>query len=471
MDDILKTIIDKLIEDVIKNGPQLSVTQRVKGVKQPWGGYLKRVDFDEVCLGDGQETLHENENVHASLIGMAVDYMARFMMGSPVDEAFKISLIGAKMKNKIRTANKLKRNITGLDGESIVNAIKLSGFDVVYRNNGFSYVPVSEIKPDQNTIENVRTMIQRTLDFFNIYGPVTLEGFDFEGAYTRNIASGDGDFLTEDTLWDLKVLKGYISKNHTLQLLVYWRMGLRTVQTEFQSIRYLGIYNPRKNTVHRLNVDQITEETIKIVDQEIIGYPTWLGDNGVLDRQEFVKNFRGFLRSSEHKTLITGLDDDEKIRAVLKILSQQFKSGIIYCSELGAIAEIINHAFDNPELPQKVNSSDTYDLGGMKVRFSKYIHSKNPANIGKNVDFVLYFPVETVLMNGKEKYLKSLLKDIKNTTSTKVIVMTTNDELKNLTPIREAVDSHIHYESEHDNPDLLEIIKSNFGEFEYPLFL
>lgn len=176
-----------------------------------------------------------------------------------------------------------------------------------------------------------------------------------------------------------------------------------------------------------------------------------------------MKNFRGFIRGSEHKTLITGLDDDEKIRAVLNILSQHFKTCIIYYSELGAIAEIINHAFDNPKLPQKVNSSDTYELGGMKVRFSKYIHSKNPANIGKNIDFVLYFPVETVLMNGKEKYLESLLNKIRNTTSTKVIVMTTNDELKNLTPIREAVDSHIHYEIEHDNPDLLEIIKSNFG--------
>ncbi|MFL2136677.1 hypothetical protein ACEN33_09740 [Ruoffia sp. FAM 24228] len=107
----------------------------------------------------------------------------------------------------------------------------------------------------------------------------------------------------------------------------------------------------------------------------------------------------------------------------------------------------------------------------MKVSFSKYIYSRNTTEIGNNVDFVLFFPVETVLMNGKEKSLESLLNKIRNTTSTKIIVMTTNDELKNLTPIREAVDSHIHYEIEHDNPDLLEIIKSNFGEIEYPLFL
>lgn len=48
--------------------------------------------------------------------------------------------------------------------------------------------------------------------------------------------------------------------------------------------------------------------------------------------------------------------------------------------------------------------------------------------------------------------------------------MTTNDQLKNLTPIRYVVDSHIHYEIENGNPELLEIIKSNIGEFEYPLF-
>lgn len=168
----MKDKLQRLAKIIEKYGPQLSVTQRAKEVKQPWGGYLKRIDFDEVSLGEGREAFHEKENVHAVLIGLAVDYMARYMMGSPVTEAFKISLLGAEMKNKIKTANKLKKQITGLDDESIVSAIKLSGFDVVYRNNGFGYIPVNEINPDQDTIDNVRIMIQRTLDFFKIYGPV-----------------------------------------------------------------------------------------------------------------------------------------------------------------------------------------------------------------------------------------------------------------------------------------------------------
>ena len=50
-------------------------------------------------------------------------------------------------------------------------------------------------------------MIERSILFFKQYGPITKEGFTFEGGYTKNISTGDGDFLTRDTLWDFKVSK------------------------------------------------------------------------------------------------------------------------------------------------------------------------------------------------------------------------------------------------------------------------
>lgn len=71
----------------------------------------------------------------------------------------------------------------------------------------------------------------------------------------------------------MKVLKGYVKKEYTLQLLVYWRMGLRTNQLEFETIKYLGIFNPRQNIVLRYPIEDIPAKTIKIVDGEVIGYP------------------------------------------------------------------------------------------------------------------------------------------------------------------------------------------------------
>lgn len=253
-------------------GPHMTVTQRAKAVKQPRGGYIKRVEFDEVSLGAGDEVLNEYENVHASLMGMAIDYLTRFILTGDREDAFKISLLGSEKIKKKRTANKLLRGVTGLDDKSIANAIKLSGFDVLYRAGRMGYVPVEEIKPDQATIENVRIMVERTLNFIEKYGPITKEGFTFEGAYTKVISTGDADYLTEDTLWDLKVLKNYFTKNHTMQLFIYRRMGLRSDYETFKKIKKLGIYNPRKNKAFTYDLSKLSQETIRIVDEEVIGY-------------------------------------------------------------------------------------------------------------------------------------------------------------------------------------------------------
>ena len=110
------------------------------------------------------------------------------------------------------------------------------------------------------------------MNFLDIYGPKTLDGFTFEGGYTDTVSYGDGDFTTPDALWDFKVSKLPIKKEHTLQLLMYWRMGLHSVHPEFQSIRYLGIFNPRTNTASRLSVDSISVGIIEEVEKDVIGY-------------------------------------------------------------------------------------------------------------------------------------------------------------------------------------------------------
>ena len=52
-------------------------------------------------------------------------------------------------------------------------------------------------------------MVERSLKFVEEYGPIILEGFTFEGGYTDIVQAGDGDFITEDTLWDFKVRSVY----------------------------------------------------------------------------------------------------------------------------------------------------------------------------------------------------------------------------------------------------------------------
>ena len=58
------------------------------------------------------------------------------------------------------------------------------------------------------------------------YGSVIADSFTFEkNGYTETVDSGDGDCLTSDTIWDVKVTKSTPNSKNTLQILMYYIMG------------------------------------------------------------------------------------------------------------------------------------------------------------------------------------------------------------------------------------------------------
>ncbi len=268
-EDLKKT--SSLNESVFSITHGYSVTQRIDTIRQPYGGYINPSSMEEIKLGEGINELG-TENVHASLIGLAVDYLTRMMTGTYVREAFSISLAGADRVGHNLRSELLVNRIDGLTDDSITAAVNLVRYDVCVRNTTQPAPAEEEIAVDSSTINNIRTMVNRSVNFLRKYGPKVLDGFTFEGGYTDTIASGDGDFITGDTLWDFKVSKNPPTNKHTLQLLVYWRMGLHSIHQEFKSIKYLGIYNPRLNTMYRIDVASISDETIEAVERDVIGY-------------------------------------------------------------------------------------------------------------------------------------------------------------------------------------------------------
>jgi hypothetical protein len=248
-----------------------SVTQRIKAIKQPRGGYIKPKEFIVINV-DSAEELKSNENIHANLVGLAVDYMTRFITGTPKENVFKISLRGAQMLGEENHARKLLDGIKAIDESSISNACKLSGYDVCVRAGVVGYSPVQNIAPDRETIANIKIMIMRSINFLKEYGPITMDGFTFQGGYTEIVSTGDGDYLTADTLWDFKVSKNAPTNAHTLQLLMYYIMGIHSIHEQFKGIKNLGIFNPRLNNVYLLDIRKIPEEIINQVSSDVIGY-------------------------------------------------------------------------------------------------------------------------------------------------------------------------------------------------------
>ena len=257
-----------------------SVTSVARSCKQPYGGYLKPSSFEKTVFEDGI-VLNTEENIPGSIVGMAVDYLSRMMNNRDKNDAFRISIRGAAcaelggLKGAKKAASELLDSIKGLDDESIICACKLVTFDVWFRNPTDALRVESNylnVFPDANTINSIRTLVSRILSFFSVYGPITKDGFTVGNGYTQTVDSGDGDYLTEDTLWDVKVLSTRIKTQHTLQILMYWIMGQHSGMDIFNNISKVGIYNPRNNTVYIRKIDEIERETIESVEREVIRY-------------------------------------------------------------------------------------------------------------------------------------------------------------------------------------------------------
>lgn len=257
-----------------------SVTNRIKSITQPRGGYLPVTMFEHIELNNGvnavDEKVYEGSSIHGSMIGTAVDYITRFMLNGDASKAFHISLIGAERAGKSENAQKLLAQIQGLDDQSIRAACHLVQYDVFARNTmaAMAYLHNETIVADDGTVSNIQIMVKSALQLFEKYGAIVSIGMTFEGGYTDTIDSGDADFLTVDTLWDFKVTKQERpTSNETLQLLVYYVMGLHSKRyTDFENIKYLGIFNPRYNTIYRCAIDKIDKEIIKTVEERVICY-------------------------------------------------------------------------------------------------------------------------------------------------------------------------------------------------------
>ena len=326
----------------------VSVSQRVKQVKQPRGGYINPRTMEVRYLGrDGVAAAvdHTVENVHSSLVGMAVDYLTRTALGTPAAEAFRVSVIGAGRlgDDSLRVAQALCQVVDGTkprilalpgvqsarymaanvknprwatdrevymapDDEAIEAAVKLASFDVITRAGMAAYNPAANTDPDRVTREHIAQMVGASLYFQWEYGPVLVNGFTMLGGYTKTVDTGDGDFVTVDTLWDFKVSANPPTKDHTLQLLIYWLMARRSdwnwrptwnwdhttpleewvdtwdLDDYLRKHRawpddllgptptYMGIYNPRLDAVYRLAVDSIPAEVINEIERDVIGY-------------------------------------------------------------------------------------------------------------------------------------------------------------------------------------------------------
>lgn len=238
--------------------------------------YPPKEDLTQILKGKVTkfaEGIHpgEPENVAPWIVGTAVDYLSRMVLTGGKAKAFYISLMFKKNiqlqrcseghEQACRYADNLLEGITGLDDKSIENACRLACFDQLYRYSPLGFAEsikrVYECPPDEITRNHIRSMVERCVGFFK-GKTVTETGFVVENERIH----GDGDILTKTGLWDIKTSKGALTRKDTLQVLLYWCVGLQTDEVKFSKVKTLGIYNPRQDFSWELDISQLPEDLV-----------------------------------------------------------------------------------------------------------------------------------------------------------------------------------------------------------------
>lgn len=94
-------------------------------------------------------------------------------------------------------------------------------------------------------------------------------------AYTRTVNSGSIDMITYKTVWKIffsSSKKPKPTTPETLEVLMQYIMVIKAEPTLEDTLEYLGIYDPNRNLVYTLKIEDIPQDIIETVYSEVIGY-------------------------------------------------------------------------------------------------------------------------------------------------------------------------------------------------------
>lgn len=231
---------------------------------------FETLEWEEIYFHDGFQ-LNDKECIASGIVGSAVDYLSRMMITGDKNKAFKIPLwltnIPFLANSSIgKSVDEIFEQITDLDSESIINACYLVCFDEYTRGRDIKCVVRKQVRllnlrkayPHEylSAIGNIRMMVLRCIAYFKQHEPVIDTGF----CVKYDSVFGDGDFLTETELCDIKTGRQKPSLTDKRQVLLYWYVGLHTEGLDFSKIDTLSIFNPRLNMAWKLKVSQLPED-------------------------------------------------------------------------------------------------------------------------------------------------------------------------------------------------------------------
>lgn len=213
----------------------------------------------------------EDENISYTSTGTLIDFLTRMIVLND-NNALGISLRGlAEMANKQQKAGYLYKaamfktltkdtEIDELNDDVFNLGLDICAWEQAIR--GGHYVS-PQAYPNETTIIHYKIMLKRAKAYLEKIGNIIRTGY--VSATKNGLISGDGDYLSPDTLIDFKVSKFTTMQPNWVRQLFLYRVLLRDELVSPDQIKKLMIYNPRRDEGFLLDLTQINPNILDFV--------------------------------------------------------------------------------------------------------------------------------------------------------------------------------------------------------------
>lgn len=224
------------------------VRGRAQRTPQPPGGLLPLGSFESYEFG-GSLLARSTESGPAGTIASAVELFARWDLAD--DKRTHAEPTAAALE-AIRAVRRGEHTETG---PAIIASIFRSDDNDLLDELGWE---------DDETLSHIGEMRARVSRCFERFGePVSPTMWQVHSEKFQ--LRGHIDFVSSNTIWDLKVSSTKPSNVDLLQLLLYWTVAKDNPDTGLE-VTHLGICNPRRDAAWRIAVRDVPEDVIRALD-------------------------------------------------------------------------------------------------------------------------------------------------------------------------------------------------------------
>ena len=281
-----------MINDVVYSEENLgTVTSAVNtpGL-QPHGGFLSPDEMAIESISKEEDYEKKNSilnnlgNISSTSLGLVFDYLFRLEYyldrGKPfmdaANNAFSIAYKGAMLSGRYYDLNelfeKLKTYYERRDKNFrniLYTSCKIVNYDTIIRCGIFN----SFFRPPTMTTadaELMNRMLHATKEYLKNKNELKF-GMEFLAKDFKRIMRSDCDLIADDSLIDFKCLSKKITSKHTLQLIMYYILGIYEEPEIFRNIKYLKIINPKLGLVYSYEISKIDYLKLSLIEEEIMG--------------------------------------------------------------------------------------------------------------------------------------------------------------------------------------------------------